>query len=190
MLGAGDYRRQAEISTLVPMKFDRNEALSLGGAKEGEEIRKENRPFLLLEATYSMVPDDGTDPMVHDGTYLYDCLRGEVTDIPGSLFDEIADLKEKWDGSDAPKTLTDLKDVHNTAMSTLRNRIRSEKLAKDRKVRETLMSTIYREIKFRFDPNTLKLISSRRVIIPYWVRYGKRGKVEWEVNGFLGQLNK
>ena len=177
-------------STLAPLKYDTKEALSLASAEDGVKVRRENRPFLLLEASYSMVPEDGTDPVENDGTYLYDCLKGEVTDIPGSLFDEVANLPEKWDGTEGPKTLTNLKDDHNAAVSVLRKRIAEEKMAKDRKVRETLMSTIYSEIEYRFDPRSLKLISSRRVMLPYWVKDGKSGRSDWEVNAFLGTLTK
>ncbi|MGA1819948.1 MAG: hypothetical protein ACMUHU_02950 [Thermoplasmatota archaeon] len=177
-------------STLAPLKYDAKEALSLAGVEEGAALRRENRPFLLLEASYSMLPEDGTDPVENDGTYLYDCLKGDVTDIPGSLFDEVANLPDRWDGREGPKTLTNLKDDHNSAVSVLRKKITEEKLARDRKVRETLMSTIYREIEYRFDPKSLKLISSRRVMLPYWVKDGKGGRAEWEVNAFLGTLAK
>jgi len=179
-----------EGSTLAPLKFDVKEALSLAGGGEDDKVRRENRPFLLLEASYSMVPEDGAEPVENDGTYLYDCLRGEVTDIPGSLFDEVANLPDRWDGKEGPGALTNLKDDHNSAITVLRKRIADDKVAKDRKVRETLMSTIYRGIEYRFDPRSLKLISSRRVMLPYWVKDGKGGKAEWEVNAFLGKLTK
>ncbi|MBN1539518.1 MAG: hypothetical protein JW939_05185 [Candidatus Thermoplasmatota archaeon] len=177
-------------STLAPLKYTERDALSLAGEVESVQLRRENRPFLLLEASYMMVPEDGTAPVEQDGTYLYDCLRSEVFDIPGSLYDEVAEIKERWDGSDGPDTLKKLRDDHNSAMASLKMKIGNEQMAKDRKVRETLMSAIYREINYSFDPDSLRLISSRRVMLPFWVKDGAEGKTEWEVNGYLGQHSK
>ncbi|MGA1865980.1 MAG: hypothetical protein ACMUFK_00770 [Thermoplasmatota archaeon] len=177
-------------STLAPLKYTEKDALSLAGEEEGVHLRRENRPFLLLEASYVMVPEDGTAPVEQDGTYLYDCMRSEVFDIPGSLYDEVAEMRERWDGSDGPDTMKKLRDDHNSAMTSLRSKIGNEQMAKDRKVRETLMSAIYREINYSFDPDSLRLISSRRVMLPFWVKDGAEGKTEWEVNGFLGQHSK
>jgi hypothetical protein len=160
----------------------------LAGDKGNIKLKRINYPFLILEASYIMVPEDGSEPVEEDGTYLYDCVRSDVSDIPGSLYDEIAAMEERWNGEDPPEELTNPKDDHNSAMSAIRNRIKSGKIAKDRKVRETLMSTIYREIEYRFDPKSLKLISSRRVMLPFWVREKKRGKKGWSVNAFLGHL--
>jgi hypothetical protein len=179
-----------EGATLAPVKYSQSDAVSLADEKGNIKLQRINYPFLILEASYMMVPEDGSDPVEEDGTYLYDCIRSDVSDIPGSLYDEIAAMEDRWNGDDGPKELTDPKVDHNSAMVAIREKIKSGRLAKDRKVRETLMSTIYREIEYRFDPNSLKLISSRRVMLPFWIRQKKKGKKSWSVNAFLGQLVK
>ncbi len=177
-------------ATLAPEKCSNTEAISLAGEGEETELKKINFPFIILEVSYQMDPADGKESIEQDGFYLYDCVRKDVMDVPGTVYDEIFSIKTKWDGSDAPKKMTDPKDDHNMAMVTLRKMIKSGKLKRDRKVQDTLMSTIYKEIDYRFDPKSLKLISSRRVILPFWVKEGKRGKEDWAVNGFLGNLIK
>ena len=154
----------------------------LGGAvQEGD----------VITGTYTYdtsTPDSEAFPL--KGTYLYDSIRNEVSDVPKALFMEIGSLKKVWDGSQPPLDLPDLKDEHRNAINALKDRINKEKMAKDRKVRETQMSTIYREIKFHFDPNSLKLISSKRVMLPFWTRKEQDGKLKWEVNAFLGSISK
>ncbi|MBN1390341.1 MAG: hypothetical protein JXA22_06845 [Candidatus Thermoplasmatota archaeon] len=177
-------------STIATLKYTEKDAFSLAGEEEGDGLTRENRPFLLLEASYMMVPEDGTAQVEQDSTYLYDCLRSEVFDIPGSLYDDMAEMTERWDGSHGPDNLKNPRDDHNLAMTALRERIAGDQMAKDRKVRETLMSTIYREINYGFDPGSLKLISSRRVMLPFWVKKRANGESEWEVNGFLGHFSK
>jgi hypothetical protein len=177
-------------ATLAPEKYSNTDAISLAGGGEETELRKIHYPFLMLEATYTMIPEDGKDPIEQDGTYLYDCIRGEVFDVPGTVYDEVASIKDRWDGKEGPDKLTDPKADHNKAMVSLRRKIKSGRLAEDRKVSDTLMSTIYKEIEYKFDPRSLKLISSRRLMLPFWVKEGKRGKDEWAVNSYLGLLVK
>jgi hypothetical protein len=179
-----------EGATMAPVKYSQGDAVSLAGEKRNVKLKKMNKPFLILEASYTMTPEDGSDPVEQDGTYIYDCIRSDISDIPGSLYDEIAAMEERWNGEEGPDKLTDPKEDHRSAMMAIKNRIRSGRLAKDRKVRETLMSTIYREIEYKFDPSSLKLISSRRVMLPFWIKEGKSGKTAWSVNAFLGRLIK
>jgi hypothetical protein len=175
-------------SVLAPVKYSEKDALSLAGEEHEFELERSNQPFLLLRATYSMRPEDGQEPVEMDGTYLYDTVRYAVHDLPEPLFKEVEGLKVQWDGKDGPNKLPDLKNEHNNAVMSLRKKIQGEKLAKDRKVRETQMSTIYREISYRFDPSSLRLHSSKRVMVPFWIKTTADGKVEWEVNAYLGRL--
>jgi hypothetical protein len=177
-------------SALAPVMYSEKDALSLAGEEHEFDLKRSNQPFLLLRATYSMVPEDGQEPVELEGTYLYDTVRFAVHDLPEPLYKEMEGSRVRWDGKDGPAKLPDLKGEHNNAVMALRDKVQKEKMAKDRKVRETQMSTIFREIKYRFDPSSLRLHSSKRVMVPFWVKTIANGKVEWEVNAYLGQLVK
>jgi len=175
-------------SIMAPVKYSEKDALSLAGEEHEFEMERSNQPFLILRATYSMVPEDGQEPLEVEGTYLYDTVRFTVHDLPEQMFREMEDIRVRWDGSKGPSGLPDLRKEHNKAVTSLREKIQSGKMAKDRKVKETQMSTIYREIVYRFDPGSLRLHSSKRVMVPFWVKTTADGKVEWEVNAYLGRL--
>ena len=64
----------------------------------------------------------------------------------------------------------------------------SEGMAVDRMIRETLMSTIYREIRFSLKRRSFKIISSKRLMVPFWVKRKEDGDPEWMVDAYLGRF--
>ncbi|MFW3145716.1 MAG: hypothetical protein ACMUIE_02765 [Thermoplasmatota archaeon] len=176
-------------SVMLPVKYSETDARSMAGSSEDEKLDMSYLPFLLIRADYELKSSETNEDLKQEGTFLFNSLGGTVTDLPPNLFEEIQTYPDKWDGRDPPKVLSDPKEDYNTAMASLRKSISVKNLARDRKVRETLMSTIYREIKYNFKKGSIRIISSKRLMMPFWIRRTKTGEPEWMMDAFLGRLS-
>lgn len=175
-------------SIKVPLKYSRKKALSVANTEEDIELDHRFLPFLLIKARYELESKDTGEILDKEGTYLYNSITSKVTDVPVTLFDEIVSVGERWKGDSSPDDLTDPKKGYNKALSELRKRISESDLAMDRMVRETLMATIYREIKYRFRVDSFKVESSKRLMVPFWIKKDEKGNAEWMVDGYLGRF--
>ncbi|MFO8050099.1 MAG: hypothetical protein R6V01_00160 [Thermoplasmatota archaeon] len=175
-------------SIKLPMKYPKKKAYTVANVEGEPELDQRYLPFLLIKAGYQLESRDDGEIMEKEGTYLYNVISSRITDVPRSLFDEIISVAEKWNGENAPDPHPDPREGYNAALSNLRGRISSEGAAMDRKIRETLMSTIYREIKYSFRKDSLKVISSKRVAVPFWIKKGKKDRPEWMVDAYLGRF--
>ncbi|MEA3559441.1 MAG: hypothetical protein U9R75_09340 [Candidatus Thermoplasmatota archaeon] len=175
-------------SVQLPLKYTRKKAAAVANAGSDVELEKRYLPFFLIKASYQLEARDTDEVLDKEGNYLYNSISTKVTDVPPSLFDEIGSTKEIWDGSSPPKVLSDPRKDYNSALLTLRKRLSTEDLAVDRLVRETLMATIYSEIRYGLKKGSFKMISSRRLMVPFWIKRGDNGDPEWMVDGYLGRF--
>ena len=175
-------------SVQLPLKYSKKKAAAVANAESDVELEKRYLPFLLIKAKYQLEAKDTSEVLDKEGNYLYNSITTRVTDVPLSLFEEIGSVNERWKGGSPPKVLSDPKKDFNSALSALRKRLSTENLAVDKLIRETLMSTIFREMKFGLRRDSFKIISSKRLMVPFWIKRGKGDDPEWMVDGYLGRF--
>ncbi len=174
-------------ATLAPTKCSREEACAKAGAAIDTEIEMEHVPNLLVSVSYSLRSEDG-DHVSRLGQYLYDPIKAGLIDIPDALAEELRSTLSIWDGAGPANNIEKAKEDDKGYVRALKDRLVREKHAEDRLVRETLMSTIYQEVRYLFDPSTFDVRWSRRVVVPYWIKRDPEGRIKWMVDGYLGRF--
>ena len=174
-------------STLAPTKCSREEACTKAGVPIDTEIEMEHVPNLLVSVSYSLRSEEG-DHVGRLGQYLYDPIKAGLIDIPDALAEELRSTLSIWDGIGPANNIDKAKEDDKGYVRALKDRLVREKHAEDRLVRETLMSTIYQEVRYLFDPSTFDVRWSRRVVVPYWIKRDPEGRIKWMVDGYLGRF--
>jgi hypothetical protein len=81
-----------------------------------------------------------------------------------------------------------VKEDDKAYIRALKDRLTRERHAEDRLVRETIMSTIYQEVRYLFDPTSFNIRWSRRVVVPFWVKRDENSNIRWMVDSYLGRF--
>jgi hypothetical protein len=173
-------------SILAPTRCKKEEACVKAGVPNDTELDMEHVPNLLVSVSYSLRAEDGAT-VSREGEYLYDPIKGGLIDIPSALAEELRTTLSVWDGKGPVKGLEGASEDDKGYIRALKDRLTRERHAEDRMVRETLMSTIYQEVRYLFDPSSFNIRWSRRVVVPYWVKR-EDGGIKWMVDGYLGRF--
>ena len=151
------------------------------------ELDIEHVPQLLVSISYSLKNEHG-EKVDRTGEYLYDPIKWGIVDIPSALAEELRSTLSVWDGKGPAKELSRAKEDDKGYVRALKDRLSRETHAEDRLVRETLMSTIYQEVRYLFDPTSFNVRWSRRVVVPYYIKKNEYGNIEWMVDSYLGRF--
>lgn len=173
-------------ATLAPTRCNREEACAKAGVPNDTELDLEHVPNLLVSVSYSLKSDDGAT-VSRAGEYLFDPIKSGLIDIPNALAEELRSTLSVWDGKGPAKVMDKASEENTGYIRALKDRLTRERHAEDRMVRETLMSTIYQEVRYLFDPTSFNIRWSRRVVIPFWLKKDENGNVKWMVDAYLGR---
>lgn len=174
-------------SILAPTRCTREEACAKAGVPNDTELVVEHVPNLLVSVSYSLKAEDGAT-VSREGEYLYDPIRSGLIDIPSALAEELRSTLSVWDGKGPAKGIDNIREDDKGYVRALKDRLTRERHAEDRMVRETIMSTIYQEVRYLFDPSSFNIRWSRRVVVPFWVKRDENGNINWMVDSYLGRF--
>lgn len=173
-------------SILAPRRTSTEEACAKASVPPDTELMIEHVPQLLVSISYALKNESG-EKVERTGEYLYDPIKWGIVDIPSALADELKSTLSVWDGIGAVKDMDKARENDKGYVRALKERLTRETHAEDRLVRETLMSTIYQEVRYLFDPASFNIRWSRRVVVPYYVKKDENGKMDWMVDSYLGR---
>lgn len=174
-------------SILAPSRTTKEEACIKASVPPDTELHLEHVPQLLVSISYALKNDDG-EKVDRKGEYLYDPIKWGIVDIPSALAEELRSTLTVWDGKGPVKNIDKAKEDDTGYVRTLKDRLARDTHAEDRLVRETIMSTIYQEVRYLFDPSSFNVRWSRRVVVPYYVKKDENGRIEWMVDSYLGRF--
>ena len=174
---------------VAPILLSREDACAKAGASADTDPDLVHIPYILLEVDYDLRAEDGESVKRH-GSYLYDAVEGEVVDIPDSIGAELLSTSEVWKGEGILLSAEEQDEKVGKHIRSIKKRLSREGHSVDKLIRETLMSTIYEEIRYLFDPSTFNILSQRKVVLPAWRLTDGTGKTTWTVDAFLGRFNK
>lgn len=173
---------------LAPARVNKEDACTKAGAQVDPPPELVLVPHLLIDVRY-LLRSGQLEPLERTGSFLLDAVDLHMDDIPSAISSEICSLKDVWDGATptmsrvgtGPRTDPDGK-------ALLLERLEGESVTQDRLVRDSLMSTVYQEATYRFDPSSFEVLRTERVMLPYWQRRAQDGSIEWSVDAFLGRF--
>jgi len=173
-------------SILAPSRCSREEACQKAGVPPDTELQLEHAPYLLVGVSYALRSETG-ERVPRSGHYLYDPTTSGLLDIPGTVAEELRSTLAVWNGEREQLGAGNVPEDDRRHIRALKDRLSRETHSEDRLVRETLMSTIYQEVRYLFDPSSFDIRWSRKVVIPFWVKKDVDGRKKWMVDAYLGR---
>jgi len=145
-------------------------------------------PHMLLDVRYQLRSGQ-LEPLERTGSFLLSMTEKRPNDIPSAISTELCSLRDVWEGpSSHGAQVADGADPDLDGRAILLERLTKEGITQDRLVRDSLMSTIYQEVTYGFDPSSFEVLRTERVMIPFWVGRSPEGAVDWSMDAFLGRF--
>ncbi|MCU0799002.1 MAG: hypothetical protein MUC62_04965 [Candidatus Thermoplasmatota archaeon] len=173
---------------LAPVKLNGEEACTKAGAQVDPQPELVLVPHLLLDVRY-MLRSGQLEPLERTGSFLINMTEKRPYDIPSAISSELCSLPGLREGPPSDQTpVAAGADPDLDGRVILLERLMKDSITQDRLIRDSLMSTIYQEVIYGFDPSTFEVLRTERVLFPYWVKRSPEGAVEWSVDAFLGRF--
>lgn len=173
---------------LAPARVNKEDACTKAGAQVDPPPELVLVPHLLIDVRY-LLRSGQLEPLERTGSFLLDAVDMHMDDIPSAISSELCSIKGVWDGVTPPLPRAGTgprSDPDGKAL--LLERLEGESVTQDRLVRDSLMSTVYQEATYRFDPTSFEVLRTEKVMLPFWQRRAQDGSVEWSVDAFLGRF--
>jgi len=173
---------------LAPVKLSGEEACTKAGAQMDPPPELVLVPHMLLDVRYQLRSGQ-LEPLERTGSFLLSMTEKRPNDIPSAISTELCSLRDVWEGpSPHGAQVADGADPDLDGRAILLERLTKEGITQDRLVRDSLMSTIYQEVTYGFDPSSFEVLRTERVMIPFWVGRSPEGAVDWSMDAFLGRF--
>ncbi len=173
---------------LAPVKLNGEEACAKAGVQVDAAPELILFPHLLLDIRYRLRSGQ-LEPLERTGSFLISMIEGRPNDIPSAISSELCSLRDVWEApSSKGVPVAAGADPDMDGRAILLERLTKENITQDRLVRDSLMSTIYQEVTYGFDPSSFEVLRTERVLLPFWVGRSPEGSVEWSVDAFLGRF--
>ena len=175
-----------DILPVAPGRTSRSKACSIAGVPPDSEIETALRPCVLYRVEFTLKPPVEGTPVNRERHYLFDLAGGDMSSIPDSIAGEISSLPEV--GKKPQDKSENANFSERDGSLRIRRDIEGEKKTKDVVIHEGEMSTIIEERPYRLVPSSVEITTTRKILVPFWMKVDRGGSPEWMVDAYRGRL--